>query len=212
MTVSITMISDTHLRHRELDMPEGDILIHCGDMFNLGTADKTAISEIDEWFGRQKFDQILCVGGNHDHLLQHALGYRPQPFQNARYLQDASYSYAGLKIYGSPWVPDLPFHAFHRDRVDLAKAWAKIPGDTDILVTHTPPLGTLDKSSRGHSYGCKTLAKQLKRVSPRVHCFGHVHAGAGTMTTRETLYINASSIESGSNRMLAPITIDLEAA
>ncbi|MGI9360212.1 MAG: metallophosphoesterase family protein [Parasphingorhabdus sp.] len=191
-------------------MPEGDLLIHCGDMFNLNENDQASLAEIDNWFGQQKFEQVLCIGGNHDLLLQAAVRKQTQPFKNAHYLQDASYTFSELCIYGSPWVPDLPFHAFSRDSDELARTWAKIPERTDILVTHTPPFGILDKSRRSHSHGCPILGNELDRIAPKVHCFGHVHASAGCTTVGRVRFINASSIESETGRILPPITFFLE--
>jgi Icc-related predicted phosphoesterase len=208
MKTDITVISDTHWRHEELRLPPGDLLIHCGDMFSLGDASRS-IRQMDEWFGRQKFKLILCTGGNHDRELQSALSQSPQPFKNAHFLSDELVEFQGLRIYGAPWVPDLPTHAFFKSARALGKHWAKIPPTPDILVTHTPPKGILDASSRGRSYGCEGLARELARVAPSVHCFGHVHASAGSAKVGETLFINASSIESGTGRVKPPVTFSL---
>lgn len=65
--------------------------------------------------------------------------------------------------------------AFQYKRED--DAWSgTIPADTDVLVTHTPPRWHLDLP-RG--MGCDFLLKEVWRVRPRVHVFGHVHAGRG---------------------------------
>lgn len=211
MPISVTVISDTHLRHRELQLPEGDILIHCGDMFSLAARDPAHVDDIDEWFGRQKFDQILCVGGNHDFALEAALTDYQQPFRNACFLHDDAFQFAGLHIYGSSWVPNLPNHAFSGDAAKLRSAWSAIPDQTDILITHTPPLGILDMSSRGKSCGCPMLLEELARIAPKVHCFGHIHASAGAEQKGDTHFFNASSIESGTGRMLPPTTFQIEA-
>lgn len=208
--VRVTVISDTHWMHEELRLPQGDLLIHCGDMFDLDRRASSDLKKLDSWFGRQPFDKIVCTGGNHDHLLERAKARDPQPFHNACYLEDGELSYRGLRIYGSPWVPGLPTHAFHRDRAGLANAWARIPADIDILITHTPPKGILDRSSRGVSFGCPELARELGRIAPRVHCFGHVHASAGEAKRGETLFINASSVASGrAGGMHRPISFTL---
>ena len=34
--MKITFISDTHTKHKQLDLPGGDILIHSGDIMNSG--------------------------------------------------------------------------------------------------------------------------------------------------------------------------------
>jgi len=207
--VRVTVISDTHMQHERLRLPEGDLLIHCGDMFDLYSKNAADLRSVDDWFARQPFDKIVCTGGNHDHLLEHTRGYLAKPFRHAHYLEDEALQYRGLTIYGAPWLPGLPTHAFHKNRWDLADAWARIPSGVDILATHTPPKNVLDLSSRGMSFGCPDLAHQLQRTSPRVHCFGHVHASAGKTKIGETLFINAASLASGGAAMRTPISFSL---
>ena len=211
METSVTVISDTHWRHEEIDLPGGDLLIHCGDMFNLFGEPSQQVSAMDEWFGRQKFERILYTGGNHDRVLETELKRRSQPMQNAHFLKDELVEFRGLSIYGAPWVPNLPTHAFAKRRPALVEAWARVPASVDLLVTHTPPFEILDSSSRGQSHGCPSLAAELARISPRVHCFGHVHAGAGQRRVGDTLFINASSIDSGTDRVRAPVRFTLAA-
>ena len=217
METRVTVISDTHCRHGEIDLPAGDLLIHCGDMFDLfskmpqrlfsRTPDR--IAAMDAWLGRQRFDRILCIGGNHDRELETALGRQPQPFRNAHFLHDETVDYRGLKIHGASWVPFLPSHAFFKGPAALADAWALVPPGIDILVTHTPPQGILDASRGGQSLGCPALADELPRIAPRVHCFGHVHASVGQRKLGDTLFINAASIESGTGNMLPPVSFTL---
>lgn len=209
METRVTVISDTHYRHDEIELPTGDLLIHCGDMFNLSGGVPQQIRAIDEWFGRQKFERILCTGGNHDRPLEFDLTRRSQPFRHAHFLKDEVVEFRGLKIYGAPWVPNLRTHAFFQDQSGLAAAWAQIPTDIDILITHTPPRGILDTSSRGRPLGCPSLAKELKRISPRVHCFGHVHASAGRQQVGKSLFINAASFDGDTGVMRTPTTFTL---
>ena len=208
--VRVTVISDTHMQHERLSLPEGDLLIHCGDIFDLYSRNPADLREMDAWFARQPFDKIVCTGGNHDHLLEHAIGLLAQPFRHAQYLQDQTIRYRGLSIFGAPWVPGLPTHAFPKSRSGLEEAWARIPTGVDILITHTPPRGILDRSSRGLSFGCPELASQLQRISPKVHCFGHVHASAGQTMRGQTLFINAASVGRGATAMRPPISFSLK--
>ncbi len=56
----------------------------------------------------------------------------------------------GLKFYGSPWQPTFHNWAFNLDRgEEIKKVWDKIPNDTDVLITHGPPFGILDKTVEG---------------------------------------------------------------
>jgi hypothetical protein len=51
--------------------------------------------------------------------------------------------------------------------------------NVDIVMTHGPPKGHLDKCLSGTEAGCVHLLKALHRVRPRLHCFGHIHEGWG---------------------------------
>lgn len=82
-----------------------------------------------------------------------------------------------LKIYGSPYTPTYVPSAFqYSSRQDF---WNnKIPDDADIVITHGPPRLHLD-ASNGIPRGCSSLAAEIARVRPRLHIFGHIHAGYG---------------------------------
>lgn len=194
--MKISVISDTHHEHDKFTTLSGDVLIHCGDMFNLFRANAREIEEMDAWFGGQDFDVVLCTGGNHDLSLERELEHNPRPFRNAVYLQDRVYVHDGVTFYGAPWTPLLIGHAFHRDAAGMKDAWSLIPAETDVLVTHTPPAGVLDVSSRGLQLGCGYLADAVSRIRPALHCFGHVHASAGEHREGGITFFNASSVNS----------------
>jgi len=202
--MKIVIISDTHGGHEELGPLCGDVLIHCGDVENLFKSDDRAIEKIDDWFGRQQFDHILCIGGNHDLALENRVDEGAQPFQNAVFLHETELVINGVKFYGSSWVPDLRNHAFYADELALEEAWSNIPDDVDVLITHTPPAGVLDVSSRGDALGCRRLSRRLKKLKPVLHCFGHVHASAGSRVSGTTTYVNASSVNSSFEIAVAP--------
>ena len=116
----------------------------------------------------------------------------------------------GLKFWGAPWVPMLDGHAFFADDDDLKSAWSRIPYDVDVLITHTPPEGILDRSGAEESLGCPFLADALQRVKPRLHCFGHVHAAAGREDRDGTIFVNATSVDTRRDVVNPPFVIDLE--
>jgi hypothetical protein len=49
----------------------------------------------------------------------------------------------------------------------------------DVMMTHGPPLGLLDKTLRDKEVGCEHLLRAARRCKPRLHCFGHIHEGWG---------------------------------
>jgi Icc-related predicted phosphoesterase len=190
----IVVVSDTHGKHEELGTLYGDVLIHCGDMFNAFSQEPQSILDLDNWFGRQKFHEILCIGGNHDFLLEDSKSQKNINFQNARYLQDQSYKYKGILFYGSPWVPELSGFAFYLDQESLSAKWSLIPDRVDVLITHTPPRGILDRNTVGKSCGCLDLRNRVDAVCPLLHCFGHIHASAGKTVINEVTFFNASTV------------------
>ncbi|MEM0923379.1 MAG: metallophosphoesterase [Pseudomonadota bacterium] len=203
------MISDTHGGHEDLGILEGDVLIHCGDLEGPRSSGGEAFRDIDNWFGRQRFEVILCIGGNHDFDLEWHFKFDDQPFENAIWLHERSVTLKGLTFYGASWVPDLSRWAFFADDPALRAAWARIPSDVDVLVTHTPPAGVLDVSSAGRVLGCAQLARRLDHLSPQLHCFGHVHASSGSLTRAATTFANASSVNSQLEIARKPVVIDL---
>jgi len=211
MSVRLAIISDTHLQHGRVAMGRGDVMIHCGDMLNLFDDHDAELDGIDRWFGKQRFDAVICTGGNHDHALERRWQNGSAPFGNARFLADAGWECRGLRFYAAPWVPDLPRHAFYAPTEVLRRKWAAIPAGVDVLITHTPPAGILDVSRRGGSLGCPILRDELARIAPRVHCFGHVHAGAGSQRIGDTLFVNASAMVSGTDRVRGPVQVTLDA-
>lgn len=98
-----------------------------------------------------------------------------------------------LNVYGSPWQPEFYDWAFNLPRgAALDEKWAKIPAGTDLLVTHGPPHGILDKAEDGYLCGCEDLRRHVfGRVRPRVHVFGHIHEGYGTEHIENMTFVNA---------------------
>lgn len=90
-----------------------------------------------------------------------------------------------LTIYGAPNIPEIvkfgPEHAFtYPPNKDI---WKNTIHDTnndniDILITHTPPQSHLDLSPV-YSTGCPYLLSETWRIRPKLHVFGHIHAGYG---------------------------------
>jgi Icc-related predicted phosphoesterase len=190
----IVVISDTHGKHDELGLLYGDVLIHCGDMCNAFGQNVQDIANLDNWFGKQKFQRIFCVGGNHDFVLQQGSKVGKVEFQNAIYLQDQSYQYQGVNFFGSPWVPEISEWAFYLDDKALEEKWSQIPDRTNVLITHTPPHGILDRNSSGKCCGCPELFKRVQKLCPRLHCFGHIHASFGVTEFNGTTFLNASIV------------------
>ncbi len=119
---------------------------------------------------------------------------------NAIYLNNTGCEIEGLKIWGSPVSPISPKFgddwAFNIERgPEIRRYWEQIPANVDILITHCPPFGILDKNGMGDNEGCKDLADLIEnKIRPRIHIFGHIHEAYGQVQIGTTNYINASAV------------------
>lgn len=192
--VSIVCISDTH--NNQPRLPPGDILIHAGDLTQSGTLEE--LEAALAWLSAQPHPIKIVVAGNHDVLLDAkqdaTLNRVRNPSRSPETLR-ASLAWRGitylqnedvtvicpngrrLRVYGSPLSPKNGNWAFQYPRTE--DVWkGAVPQDTDILVTHGPPRGHRDLLNMG----CDHLLRELWRVRPKLHVFGHIHAGAGVET------------------------------
>eukprot|EP00913_Durusdinium_trenchii_P029972 g28086.t1 len=62
----LVIISDTHNCHRDLTVPDGDILIHAGDFTQFGKEEHA--EDFNRWLGEQPHKTKLVVLGNHEAL------------------------------------------------------------------------------------------------------------------------------------------------
>lgn len=192
--MKIVFLSDTHNRLALIDVPDGDILIVCGDFTLHSSVDE--VRAFFEQLSRLPHRYKVVIAGNHELLFQQqpdkARSLIPE---GVIYLQDSSVLIEGIRIYGSPWIPDFARTAFNLPvrSERLRDTWARIPEDTNILVTHGPPEGILDVVPKGKHVGCVHLRDRVAVVKPLVHAFGHVHHSYGSKWVDGVLYINAAS-------------------
>jgi Icc-related predicted phosphoesterase len=62
----------------------------------------------------------------------------------------------------------------------------------DVLVTHEPPAGTLDRVYSGRHIGTRTVLELVTRLRPRVLTCGHVHEAGGIERLGDTLVVNCT--------------------
>lgn len=133
--------------------------------------------------------EVVAIWGNHDFVGEHP-GFVPDDLC-WKLVQDEEVVVAGLRIYGTPWVPGLPYWAFHgTDRLLKLRAEA-LPSGLDILMTHGPPRGAGDYiptspkqrekygNYRGEHVGDGPLRDGIKRARPRLTLCGHIHEARG---------------------------------
>ncbi len=203
----IVCISDTHSKHSQLKIPDGDLLLHAGDA--TGRGGREEIGAFNAWLGSLPHRHKVIISGNHD------FGFERNPearswITHAVYLQDEEVTIEGLRIYGSPWQPWFFNWAFNLKRgPELAAVWAKVPAGIDVLLTHSPPLGVLDRLDTGEPVGCEELTKALTRIRPKLHVFGHIHEAYGMVERDGIVYVNASSCNLKYRPVNPPVVVDL---
>ena len=172
--VKIVCISDTH--NSQPDLPSGDVLIHAGDLTQSGSVEE--VQATLDWLREQPFHHKIVVAGNHDAALASEKAKKSLKFGDIIYLENEDTTITcingrRLRVFGSPLSQKHGNWAFQYPRgTDI---WSDlVPIDTDVLITHGPPLGHLDLS-----FGCRHLMEEVWRVRPDLHVFGHVHEGYG---------------------------------
>jgi Icc-related predicted phosphoesterase len=173
MKYSITAISDTHNKHKQLNgkLPGGDILIHSGDISSLGR--KHEVQSFVEWFnGINNYTHKIFIAGNHDMTFESEVLYRKKAqyfdgttdwdlpvvdgkpdwlkellgihlHPNVSYLENSDVTIDGIKIWGSPITPSFGY------------GWAfnKDRGHDINEVWNTIPMDTNIVITHGPIYG-----------------------------------------------------------
>lgn len=206
---TIVCISDTHETHWDLKIPNGDILIHAGDSTFIG--DYSSLYDFNKWLGTLPHKYKVIISGNHDWMFERASEKVASTITNAIYLQNSGVLINGLKIYGSPYTPEFGSWAFMEKRLskELRDIWNNIPNDLDILITHGPPHGILDKNPYGYNCGCELLLERVREVKPKYHIFGHIHNDYGRYKTKNTMFINASICNEQYKAINKPIILEI---
>jgi Icc-related predicted phosphoesterase len=198
-------------------VPEGDILVHSGDLTNVG--EMREIIEVGNWFRElsTRFQFIVYCAGNHYWMFQRnrsmALELMNLDPEKVIYLEDSATTVMGLKVYGSPVQPTFFDWAFNVDRGPAIKRyWDLIPEDLDVLITHGPPMGIGDQSVPwigSKHLGCEELMAAVERTKPKIHAFGHIHGGRGQTKYENTLFLNAAICNEAYSPVNPPIVIEV---
>lgn len=209
----LVCLSDTHGLHGGLALPPGDVLLHAGDCTNRGTLDE--VQAFLTWFAEVgDFRHRVLIAGNHDFAFEHSpREVRRMMPRNVTYLEDSGVNLGGLKFWGSPYTPWFHNWAFNCRGQAIESHWTKIPAEVDVLITHGPPYGVMDRLlDDGTEVGCPFLKRALVRCQPRLHVFGHIHEGYGQVQANDTLFVNAAICDLDYRPFNAPVVIDLHVA
>lgn len=185
-------LSDTHGQHRKLGpLPKADILVHSGDFLKDGR-DEDELFDFLRWLRDLRYAHKVIIPGNHDLMMHERHFHDGRPNETFHILHNSSVCIMGLKFHGLPmFIQDIHSGDYFRFIAD-------IPQDTDILVSHEPPLGILD-CPKGHltkPYPSHAeLTKRVEEIRPRYHLFGHEHDAYGVLKQNGTVFSNAALLD-----------------
>ncbi|MHA2066686.1 MAG: metallophosphatase domain-containing protein [Candidatus Thorarchaeota archaeon] len=222
----VICISDTHARHKDITIPDGDLLIHAGDFSMMGY--DREVSEFKDWFSGLPHKHKIAICGNHEVGLEglSASEIRSRLALDDKIGSDYLHGYStkiqisynrSILLWGGPWQPEFMDWAYNVPRGRLGQYWERIPRDVEILVTHGGPYEILDKvkypnPDGRHHVGCEELLKrveELKLRSLKLHVFGHVHEAYGKVEEHGVTFVNASICDLHYRPVNPPIVVDI---
>lgn len=191
-----------------------DVAIHCGDLATESQIDEYKASI--RFLRAVNSPLKLVIAGNHDFTMDIPIFQRkateaqpldPQLIQKfygnygevrelfakekeagITFLDEGIHSFrlqngAILNVYASPYTPSCGDWGFQYHR-DLGHDFRI--GNVDIVMTHGPPKGIMDRTHSGQRAGCQRLFKAIAHAQdrPLMHCFGHIHEGWGGKLVR----------------------------
>eukprot|EP00873_Tetraselmis_striata_P014577 jgi/Tetstr1/434841/TSEL_002556.t1 len=212
--VRVVHISDTH--GKDHDIPNGDILVHSGDFTQAGRPEH--VTRFNAYLRRLPHTHKVIVCGNHELrldglTLQQCHSTVCAGVENCHMLEGTGVTLMGIRFYGS--AANNSGGAFTFSTAQRTAKWNAIPPDTDVLITHSPPLLVMDLAlvthgrrrdnsssaacslcGRAHHryrhWGCQPLREAVRRLSVPLHLFGHVHDCPGIEVHDGIMFSNAS--------------------
>lgn len=209
----LVLISDTHGLVPVEAIPEGDILIHAGDLSMSGSSRE--IYEAGKWLQKLPHKHKIVIAGNHDFFCEEDPHFARLRLEGGgvKYLFEESAVIEGLFMFGSPYTPWFHNWAFNVRGYEAMKARRKLlPKELDILITHGPPYGTLDQINPLMNTGCLgdvALMEELQTRRVGLHVFGHIHGGYGMFKRQKTTFYNASLLDEAYQVVNKPFIVDL---
>lgn len=223
----LCIVSDIHNQIDKMFLPPADVLIIAGDWTMNGSIKEIAKFNADLGKIKHMYRRIIAIAGNHDFLPAEDPLLTKNMLTNAEYIEDESIDLYGYNLYGSPWTPFCGMWAFQLYTPEMhMRAWSKIPDNTEILITHTPPFGILDTEPvawlrewrhvaeaemEDQHLGCNFLRDRIDSLyNLKLHGFGHIHGGHGQKKQNGVQFVNGAGLERDYATVWEPIVVELE--
>lgn len=197
-------------------MPKGDMIIHAGDISNVGEI--WEVENFINWYDSLDYEYKIFIAGNHDFLFETnsyiAKGLIPD---GIIYLEDSSITIEGINIYGTPHTKMFNNWAFNRTDKQRQELWKLIPKDTDILISHGPVYNILDyipADIRGRwsedNVGCRYMKKTVMNIKSDIFICGHIHDSFGYKNVNGIDFYNVSILDDSYQFKNHPVIIDYD--
>lgn len=210
--IRICHASDWHGRFPKSPMPHADIYVLTGDMWPdkwIGFAEMNNQESVDyqhEWFKktfespeelRERFfanpdAPVVYCRGNHCFI-------DPDPYIGGRIysmgLEATRIDVDGV-IFGGYRGTRFINNYFSDGRMDDLTLADKLADDLDVLVSHAPPYGVLDRVGF-EKIGMSGLSKHIQKAAfkylpLKLSLFGHIHCEFGSRRVADVLCVNSS--------------------
>lgn len=187
----LLLCSDIHCdekaAQRLVDLSEdADVLVCAGDLAVM----RTGLQKTVDVLSAATVPTVLVAGnGESTEELEKAC----QGWSAAHVLHGSGCEIDGVEFWGvGGAIPVTPFGAWSYD-IDDVEATVLLEDCPSgcVLVTHSPPLGHVDRSG-GEHLGSKVILDAIRRAKPKLAVCGHIH-GCWTEESREgpTRIVNA---------------------
>ena len=210
----IVIMSDNHSNWK-VDVPDGDIFVHCGDWSYTGS--EKSLVKFNNFLGNLPHKHKLYIPGNHELGMEKNFNLYKETLTNGTCIHNTELEIDGLKFFGSAFTPSFRNWAFMKDDDQRKRYWEMAPDDVDVLVTHGPPFGLLDQATPdGEHLGCIHLRNYIERVKPKLVCFGHIHGSGGSVLPLkhwdgedDTILVNASVLDEKYKLVREPVILEI---
>ncbi len=196
----IFAISDIHgniqaLNKASAQIRDSDLVIISGDITEYGSKKEAAeVLDLIELYNKN----ILAVHGNID------------KYEVFELLEERGYSIhgtcrvvEGVAFFGvggsSPTPMKTPTEYSEETIMEvLHSGYSNVNGETrKVLVSHTPPKGTRDRTYFGLRGGSKSIKNFLKKYKIDLCLTGHIHEARGVSKFKESIIANSGCFKKG---------------
>jgi hypothetical protein len=191
--MKLLLLSDIHCQFEEMyqkSVAHGDVdaILCAGDFTWRGRDRHKEVSRTRKWV--QKMAAIApfyWIPGNHDIRFMNEFYNIPNTIK----CKDETVKLGDYTLHGVSLSPCY-------DRPDMAVTWDFMTNNpvaeeaafdfepVDIVLSHCPPLGVLDKTLDHRYIGSEFLLKYIDKHEPLLVVCGHVHEAAGHVRHKKT--------------------------